>query len=141
MTPEQARAHLAHVADRIAELRELPLASYEEFMADRRNLDAALHRLQTALQALIDVGGYVVARAGVRAPSASRDVLEALESAGHLPAGTAKRFEPAFAFRNRIVHLYDRVDPKRVYEIVSRDLPDLEDLARLYVAALAKLGG
>jgi uncharacterized protein YutE (UPF0331/DUF86 family) len=25
-----------------------------------------------------------------------------------------------FAFRNRVVHLYDRVDPRRVYEILTQ---------------------
>lgn len=42
-----------------------------------------------------------------------------------------------FAFRNRIVHLYDRVDDAIVYDIVTAHLADLETLARHYIDALA----
>ncbi|MBX3272791.1 MAG: DUF86 domain-containing protein [Sandaracinaceae bacterium] len=140
MSPEQVRAKLAHVADRVAELSQIPSESYESFIADPRNLDAALHRLQTAIQALIDVGSHAVAAAGLRAPSTSHEILELLESAGHLPAGSAARFAPMFGFRNRIVHLYDRVEPRRVYEIVRAETGDLAELARLYAIALARFG-
>ncbi len=139
MSPEQVRGKLAHVADRVAELHALPSATYEEFVGDARNLDAALHRLQTAIQALIDVGSHAVAMAGLRAPSTSHEILELLEAAGHLPAGSAKRFAPMFGFRIRIVHLYDRVDPRRVYEIVRTETPDLADLAQLYAKLLSTL--
>jgi uncharacterized protein YutE (UPF0331/DUF86 family) len=45
-------------------------------MSDSRNLDAALYKLQTAIQALIDVGSHVVGALGRRAPSSSRELLE-----------------------------------------------------------------
>ncbi len=140
MSPEQVRSKLAHVADRVGELRALPSATFEEFVSDPRNLDAALHRLQTAIQALIDVGSYAVAVAGLRAPTTSHEIIELLEGAGHLPAGSTKRFAPMFGFRNRIVHLYDRVEPRRVHEIVHSETGELAQLARLYAELLARLG-
>ena len=41
-----------------------------------------------------------------------------------------------FAFRNRIVHLYDRVDDEHVFAIVTNDLADLEELATRYIDLL-----
>jgi uncharacterized protein YutE (UPF0331/DUF86 family) len=61
-----------------------------------------------AIQILIDVGSHLVARLGLGAPETSQDLLQRLEHAGKLPAGASKRFGRIFAFRNRIVHLYDR---------------------------------
>jgi uncharacterized protein YutE (UPF0331/DUF86 family) len=136
MSPEQVQAKLAHLADAIEKLRRLPQSSLDEFRADERNIDAALRRLQVAIQVLIDVGSHVVAQLGLGAPETSHDLLERLERAGRLPTGATARFGKMFAFRNRIVHLYDRVDDEFVYEIVTRHLDDLQDLAKHYIDAL-----
>lgn len=136
MTPEQVQAKLVLLADTIGRLRALELGSLDTFRADDRNLDAALRRLQVAIQILIDIGSHVVARAGLGAPETSCDLLARLEDAGKLPAGSTTRFGRLFALRNRIVHLYDRVDDEVVYEILVNDLSDLEELARLYLAHL-----
>ncbi len=136
MTPEQVAQKLVLLAEALEKLRALPRGSLGEFTADDRTLDAALRRLQVAIQILIDVGSHVVSRLGLGAPDSSADVLVRLERAGKLPVGSATRFGRTFAFRNRIVHLYDRVDAAVVYAIVRDDLGDLEELARLYLDAL-----
>ncbi|MBI4615909.1 MAG: DUF86 domain-containing protein [Planctomycetes bacterium] len=127
-------------ADTVAEclvlLAGVPQGSFEEFSADPLRLPATLHLLQTAIQALIDLGGVAVAREGVRAPDRSRDILENLERGGHLPPGSTGRFAPMFSFRNRVVHLYDRVDPRKVYEILRQNRADLRDLLELLLAIL-----
>lgn len=56
---------------------------------------------------------------------------------GLLPPGSAARFTPIFGFRNRVVHLYDRIDPAIVHRILTQERGDLEELARLLVAALS----
>jgi uncharacterized protein YutE (UPF0331/DUF86 family) len=136
MTPEQVQAKLTHLADAIAKLRTMPQSSLEDFRADDRNLDSALHRLQVAIQILIDVGSHVVAQLGLGAPETSHDILERLEKAGRLPSGATARFGKMFAFRNRVVHLYDRIDDDFVYDVVTQHLGDLEDLATHYIDAL-----
>ena len=136
MSPEQIQAKLAHLADAVEKLRRLPQSTLDEFRSDERNVDAALRRLQVAIQVLIDVGSHVVAHLGLGAPDTSHDLLERLERAGRLPTGSAARFGKMFAFRNRIVHLYDRVDDEFVYEIVTAHLDDLEELATHYIDAL-----
>lgn len=137
MTPEQLQVKLALLADAIARLRALPSASLDAFRADDRNADAALRRLQVAIQILIDIGSHVVSRLGLGAPESSRDVLVRLEGAGRFPPGSTERFGRIFAFRNRIVHLYDRVDEAVVLEILTNHLGDLEEIARLYVDAIS----
>ena len=136
MTPEQVQSKLAKLAELLEGLRRLQRGSLEEFLVDDRDLDAALHRLQVAIQILIDVGGHVVAFRGLGAAESSRDLLVRLEAAGAIPAGSSGRFGKIFAFRNRIVHLYDRVDAAMVFEILRDHLSDLSDLALLYAVAL-----
>lgn len=138
MTPEEVQAKLALLAAAIERLRAMERGSLDAFRADDRNLDAALRRLQVAIQVLIDVGSHVVSRLGLGAPETSVDILERLERAGRLPPGSTQRFGKIFGFPNRIVHLYDRVDDSIVFAILANDLGDLEELARLYLDMLSE---
>ena len=136
MTADSLTTKLATVRDNLEKLDRIPQSSYQEFGADFRNLDSALHRLQTTIQALIDISCYLVAVRGLGVPITSVDALDKLEGAGLLPSGSAQRFTPIVGFRNRVVHLYDRVDPEIVYRILTRNRSDLAELARLLVEAL-----
>jgi uncharacterized protein YutE (UPF0331/DUF86 family) len=137
MTPEEIQTKLTQLAEALGKLRALPQSNLDDFRADDRNVDAALRRLQVAIQILIDVGSHLVARLGLGAPDSSRDLLERLERGGHLAPGSTVRFGKIFAFRNRIVHLYDRVDDAIVLEILRDHLGDLDELAHSYAALLA----
>jgi uncharacterized protein YutE (UPF0331/DUF86 family) len=138
VTAPDIRSKLDILRENLARLAEIPQATYAEFASDFRNLDSALHRLQTSIQALIDVAAYVCAQRGLGTPGSSFDVIERLERAGFLPAGAAERFAPVVGFRNRVVHLYDRIDPQIVYRILTEERADIEELFRLLVDALAK---
>lgn len=132
---ERIAEKVAFVRDALEALDTLPTTSLDEFLSDRRNLPSALHWLQTAIQALLDIGLVIAAERGLAPPHTSLEVLERLEDARLLPAGTALRFRPIVGFRNRVVHLYDRVDPDIVYRIVVDDRDDLRDLLALLIRA------
>lgn len=136
MTLERLESRLSLFRHNIERLDTIPQASLDEFSSDPRNLPAALHLLQTAIQALIDVGSFATAYLGLSAPARSRDILETLEAAGHLPEGASARFGPMFSFRNRVVHLYDHVAPEVVYEILRERSGHLEELLDLLLATL-----
>ncbi|MBI3268306.1 MAG: DUF86 domain-containing protein [Planctomycetes bacterium] len=138
MTPEELRAKLDVIRENLEAMPRIPQSSFDEFRADFRNLPTALHLLQTTIQALMDLGGYACARLGVRTPATSRDILENLESAGHLPAGSAARFGPIFGFRNRVVHLYDRIEPRIVFGILVNERHDLAALCDLLLVLLQR---
>lgn len=138
MTGEGIEAKCDFIRHDLKMLEAIPQGSFDEFSSDFRNVDSAIHRLQTAIQALIDIGSFAVASLGLPAPEHSRSILESLEAAGHLPAGSVARFGPMFAFRNRVVHLYDRVDPQIVYDILTQHRGDLAELLRLILDALPR---
>lgn len=130
MTSEQLQSKLDRLKLNFERLDELAAIPEEEFVADYRNVAAAIYLLQTSIQALIDVGSFLVAHNVLPTPRSSHQVFEHLEQAGLLDPGTAARAAPIVGFRNRVVHLYDRVDDKRVYEVLTqhrRDLPRLLD--------------
>lgn len=135
MTRSDVSDKAAFVREAIEGLTEIPQGTLDEFLSDRRNLASTLHWLQTAIQALIDIGLIVVAERGLPAPRSSSEMLERLQDAGALPAGSAARFRPVIGFRNRVVHLYDRIDPEIVFRVLTEDRDDLAELLRLLLSA------
>ena len=118
----------------LTQLDRIPQASFDEWRGDFRNIQATLHLLQTSIQALIDLGAYLVAERALTTPSTSLAVLEALEAAGSLPSGTAAKYAPVIGFRNRVVHLYERIDERRVYDVRITHRADLAELLDLLLA-------
>ncbi len=122
------------VRTNLEKLQRIPQATYDEFASDFRNAEASLHLLQTAIQALLDIGSGVCARLGLDTPRTSFEILERLEQAGRLPAGSANRYAPVVGFRNRVVHLHDRIDPQIVWRVVTERRSDLLDLLEALLA-------
>jgi uncharacterized protein YutE (UPF0331/DUF86 family) len=125
MTFAEIGERLRALRSNLEKLERIPQSSYEEFVGDFRNVGSAIYYMQTSIQALIDIASWLLARLALGAPRRSIDAFEMLESAGHLPEGTAQRMAPIVGFRNRVVHLYDRVDEAIVYEILTQHIADL----------------
>ena len=139
MTQADVADKAAFVRAALEGLESLPQDSLESFLADPRNLPSALHWMQTAIQALVDIGLIVVSARGLPTPRSSSEVLERLEEAGALPPDSSLRFRPIVGFRNRVVHLYDRIDPEIVYRVLVEDRGDLVELLDLLLATVACL--
>lgn len=135
MTFERVQSKLDLLRANLEQLDRIPQGTFEEWRSDFRNVQATLHLLQTSIQALIDVAAYLVAEHALPTPATSLAVLEALEGAGRLPPGTAVKYAPVVGFRNRVVHLYERIDEKRVYDVLVAHRRDLAALLDLLLAA------
>lgn len=127
MNQSDIQVKLDTVSENLDRLTQLPLDSYEEFARDFRNTDSALHRLQTAIQALTDIGAYVVSSLGLRTPTSTIDVIEVLRESDLIAASRAPTYIKMVQFRNRVVHLYNRVDHRVIYDIVTRELDDIRE--------------
>lgn len=81
MTIEQIQTKLDLLRASLEQLERIPQSSGDEFRSDFRNVQAALHLLQTSIQALIDLAGVLVSRLGLPTPRTSHDLFERLEEA------------------------------------------------------------
>jgi len=82
MKKEDVQNKLDIIPENLEKLGILRAMGYEEFISDFRNIDSALHRFQTSIQALVDIGGYIIASLGLRAPSTSGEVIDILVEHG-----------------------------------------------------------
>ncbi len=131
---ERVQALLGRIAEaqeKAARLGELP---EDVFLDDYRNTESAKYLLIIAVEAAIDLCQHLVARSGGRSPTDYADCFTVLQEMGVLPANLAERLRRMARFRNLLVHLYWKVDNRRVYRILREDLDDL----RLFREAIAR---
>lgn len=133
MRREDVESKLDIIPENLEKLRVLGAMSYGEFISDFRNIDSALHRLQISIQALVDLGGYIIASLGLRTPGTSGEVIDILVEHGLLPKDQRDRHISMIQFRNRIVHFYNNIDLKILYKILQEELVDIRELYRIFV--------
>jgi uncharacterized protein YutE (UPF0331/DUF86 family) len=127
---------IGEAQSRLRELGQLPL---DKFLADYRNTESAKYLLIVAVEAAVDVCNHIVARQGGRAPQDYADCFAILTDLKIIEPALTPRLKRMARFRNLLVHLYWKVDNQRIYEIIQKDLDDL-DTFRQRVSAWAAAG-
>ena len=131
MTPERLRPEVvaeraAWIRERLADLRRLPLDTYEAFESDARTPAAAESHLRRALEALLDLGRHVLAKRFARATTEYKEIAVALIEVGVLDADQGRRLRDMAGYRNRLVHFYAEITHRELYRICTTELEDLE---------------
>lgn len=111
-------------------LRDLSHTPIEEFTADPRNYGSAERFLQLAIETVLAVGHHIVAARGFSQPHTYAEVFTVLGRESVLEPGFAARLEPMASMRNRLVGVYEDVDPARVHEMLTEGLDDFDRFAR-----------
>ena len=107
-------------------------------MKDFRNTESAKYLFVKVTEAAIDICNHIARMRGGRAPKDYADCVAILEELDVISSDLAKRLKRMARFRNLIVHLYWQVDDAKVYEIIQRDLADLEEYLRPIAICLQK---
>ena len=138
MRKEDVQSKLDLIPENLEKIEIFRAMSYEEFISDFRNIDSALHRLQTSIQALVDIGGYIIGSLGLRTPSTSGEVIDILVEHGLLKIERRDRYISMIQFRNRIVHFYNTMNLKILYEILQNELIDIREIYREFIQIIEK---
>jgi uncharacterized protein YutE (UPF0331/DUF86 family) len=116
---------LAWIDKMVAEIRALPLGSYEEFSANRRDVWAAESCLRRALEAIFDLGRHILAKGFGLGVTEYKQIATELETAAVLSHSRARLLSTLAGYRNRLVHFYHEVTSEELYEICRNNLDDL----------------
>ena len=85
----------------------------------------ARYALLTAIEALIDIAYHLCAKRLDAAPADARDAFQRLRGEGLIAPEDVARMNPLIGFRNRVVHAYETVDDRRVYDMIHDEAGDL----------------
>jgi uncharacterized protein YutE (UPF0331/DUF86 family) len=124
---------LAWLDKMVAEIRALPLDSYEEFSANQRDVWAAESCLRRALEAIFDLGRHILAKGFGQGVTEYKQIASELEKAGVLSDSQARLLSTLAGYRNRLVHFYHEVTFEELYEICRDNLDDLLKIRNAFV--------
>lgn len=127
MKKEDIQTKIDVIFNNLDKLKFFKEKSCEEFVSDFRNIDASLHILQTSIQALLDIGSYIIAFLGLKTPNTNAEIIEILSQAGYIAKDKTETYIKMSQFRNRIVHLYNHIDTETLYNILVNERGDIKD--------------
>ncbi len=127
---EKLRHKIHFIQDAVRRLEEIRGRGRDAFLADGILQAAAVHLLQTGVEAMLDAANHIVARERLGLPKTYRESMELLLHARLLPADKGRDFINMVRFRNRAVHLYDTIEPGEIYAILEDHLGDFEVFVR-----------
>jgi uncharacterized protein YutE (UPF0331/DUF86 family) len=107
------------------------------FLADDTVVSSAKYQLIVLAEAAQAICNHVVARVAERTPIGYGDCYLILGEQGIISPVLAERLADMAKFRNLVVHQYGTVDDGRVFEIIRRDVQDLD----LFLAAVSTFLG
>ena len=113
---DRVEEHLAHVVDVVlsVQARVPDHDAYALLQRDPFALDGLVHRLQTAIQAMIDVAFQLSAKVFKQAPENAVQAFEILKREGVIPPEQMPDLRRMARFRNLVVHGYLRRDFHRM---------------------------
>ena len=99
----------------------------EQFLDDLDRQEIILFNLQMAIQNCIDMAAHIVSDQEMGVAGSTNEMFYMLQDNGYLDLNLTEKMVAAVGFRNLVVHEYEIVDLKRVFEIIQKDIFDLED--------------
>ena len=107
-------------------LRELAALSQSDFLADPHKIASAKYNFIVAIEAAVDIGSHLISKNRWRTPESYADTFRVLGEEGVFEEPFVHDLVRMARFRNRLVHLYWKVDNREVYRILTTRLDDLE---------------
>jgi len=129
---ETIRQKVHLIEENLSKLESLKSMLFEQFVGDYRNIEASKHLLQVSIEAMIDVANHIVARNRWGIPAKSADSFRILREHKYFTEQEEELFATMVKFRNRVVHLYHRIDHDELYRILQENLGDF----KIYIKAI-----
>ena len=114
------------ISEDLNELLSLSRKSLEEYLTSRVDEVLAERYLERAIGRMIDINYHLITESGHPPPSDYYQSFTRLGELNILPADLAPQIAGCAGLRNRIVHEYNEIDPRKVHEGLQaavRDIP------------------
>lgn len=125
-SPERIRKMVSSMRVAVRQLSDLSGLEEKNFLDDSHKIASAKYNFIIAIEAAIDMGNHIISQNGFRAPEDYADTFSVLGEYGVVSDEFAKELRKMARFRNRLVHIYWKVDDKQVYNIMRANLGDFK---------------
>jgi len=122
----------------LAKLRKLGDLPLEKF-SNGDPFDLAQHHLRLALEGVFHIGSHLLSRLPGSRAVEYREIALKLGQAGVIKSAFAqKSMVPMAKLRNILVHHYADIDPKKIYQVINKNLDDIETFLQAVKQVFAK---
>ncbi len=118
------RSKLKKIEEFAEELKSRRKVSFEDFQKNIVLKRFVERNLELAIQQMIDIYKHLVSRLNLREPVSYADCFEILAEEGYLSEENLEKYKNMARFRNLLIHIYEKVTDKIVYEIFQKNLED-----------------
>jgi uncharacterized protein YutE (UPF0331/DUF86 family) len=122
----RVRENLSLIGSFLEKLGRLVKLSKIEFLADERNPAAAESFLRRSIEAMFDISRHILSKTYEFKSLEYKDVAQALGEKKIVSSAYADTLVKMAGYRNRMVHYYREIKPDELYDILQKDLGDIE---------------
>ncbi len=123
---ERIQQLLGNMRESVHLLQELANLDKTDFVNDRHKQSSAKYNFVTAIEAAIDIANHIISRKAFRSPENYADTFQVLAEEGILDNEFAEELQKMARFRNRLVHLYWKLDVNEIWRILQSRLGDFD---------------
>ncbi len=122
----------------LKEINNIVTEGEEEFLKSYRSILAGRHAIFESIEACIDIGNHIIASKGQRRPEDYKDVFVILQEDKIIPRNLSGRLQNMARFRNLLVHSYVKIDDRKVFAIMKKDVKDIKEFVRFVLKFMIK---
>lgn len=128
---------LTLLKDRQSELRGYKLKQYGDFL--KTPYPKAVEKiLQEMVEICLDIGKHIIADVGLQMANENRQVFETLAQHKIISKKILTSMQNMVGFRNLIIHMYEKIDTRIVFQIYRTKLKDFDQFASEIVKFLRR---
>ncbi len=131
ISSEVINAMIDLIEENLRLIEEIRAQGFESFSGNFRDIQAAKHSLQEAIEACLDIGSHIIAEKGFRRAEDYKDIYKVLEEEGIIYPVLSEKLQEMAQFRNLLVHRYGKIDTKRIFIIMSGDVNDIRQFVKI----------
>jgi uncharacterized protein YutE (UPF0331/DUF86 family) len=134
--PEIIHKRLSKVEEYLTILKKIQRCPLDQFIADPEKYGSAERFLQLIIEALNDIGSHLIADLNLGTVDAAGDIPRILGDKGYFNEDLRETWIRMIGFRNILVHDYLDIDRHVVYEVLQKNLNDVQALMRVFAQFL-----
>ncbi len=116
----------SELAEALNKLKQLAQTPEDVFLANFEKIDSAKYNFIVAIEAAIDICNHIIAEHNLGTPEEYSDVFRIMGETDVFDTPFVEKLVNMVKFRNLLVHVYWKVDEKRLYAILKKHLTDFE---------------
>ncbi len=122
---------LNHIKEGVKNLKEFLKMPKKDFLKDKKLISAVKYEIIKTFEAISSICSHILVKKFGIKPSFYAECFEILKKNKILEEKLADNLSKMAKFRNLIIHMYQKVDDEKVYEIIKNGIRDIEDFIKV----------